>query len=178
MNDKKKDGFSLIELIIAIAILVILTGLLAPQFMKYVEQAKRAKIIRAMDSFYESIQVAYIEALEESEDRSIGDNAFIIQGKPGFESDNSFDKILCQNAKEIIGEDIKYTNIIIQFDKSGMNGNEPIIESYYISGISISYFPQGLSFTDYYYFVDGTMSNSARPGNYGECKNGQFIKWK
>ena len=36
MNKKKNNkGFSLIELIIAIAILIILTGLLAPQFMKY-----------------------------------------------------------------------------------------------------------------------------------------------
>lgn len=36
-------GFSLIELIIVVVILVVLVGLLAPQFMKFVEKAKRVK---------------------------------------------------------------------------------------------------------------------------------------
>lgn len=44
MKDNKK-GFTLIELIIAIAILVILTGLLAPQFMKYIEKSRRAAMM-------------------------------------------------------------------------------------------------------------------------------------
>ena len=46
---KKNLGFSLIELIIAIAILLILTGLLAPQFMKYMEKARKASCLHAMD---------------------------------------------------------------------------------------------------------------------------------
>lgn len=46
---KKNRGFSLIELIIAIAILLILTGLLAPQFMKYMEKARKASCLHAMD---------------------------------------------------------------------------------------------------------------------------------
>ena len=44
MNKKKNNkGFSLIELIIAIAILIILTGLLAPQFMKYIESDRLSR---------------------------------------------------------------------------------------------------------------------------------------
>lgn len=59
MNKKNKNkGFSLIELIIAIAILVILTGLLAPQFMKYIEKSREAKDIQAMDTVYSSVQAA------------------------------------------------------------------------------------------------------------------------
>lgn len=46
---KKNRGFSLIELIIAIAILLILTRLLAPQFMKYMEKARKASCLHAMD---------------------------------------------------------------------------------------------------------------------------------
>lgn len=46
---KKNRGFSLIELIIAIAILIILTGLLAPQFMKYIEKSRKAACLHAMD---------------------------------------------------------------------------------------------------------------------------------
>lgn len=39
MNNK---GFSLVELIIVIAIMAVLVGVLAPQFMKYVEQSRKA----------------------------------------------------------------------------------------------------------------------------------------
>lgn len=59
MNKKKNNkGFSLIELIIAIAILIILTGLLAPQFMKYIEKSREAKDVQAMDTVYSSLQAA------------------------------------------------------------------------------------------------------------------------
>lgn len=59
MNKKKNNkGFSLIELIIAIAILIILTGLLAPQFMKYIEKSREAKDMQAMDTVYSSVQAA------------------------------------------------------------------------------------------------------------------------
>lgn len=36
-------GFSLVELIIVVAILAVLIGILAPQYLKYVERAKRVK---------------------------------------------------------------------------------------------------------------------------------------
>lgn len=59
MNKKKNNkGFSLIELIIAIAILIILTGLLAPQFMKYIEKSRLAKDMQTLDTVYTSVQGA------------------------------------------------------------------------------------------------------------------------
>lgn len=58
MNKKNNKGFSLIELIIAIAILVILTGLLAPQFMKYIEKSREAKDMQTLDSIYSAVQGA------------------------------------------------------------------------------------------------------------------------
>ena len=59
MNKKKNNkGFSLIELIIAIAILIILTGLLAPQFMKYIEKSREAKDMQTLDTVYSSVQAA------------------------------------------------------------------------------------------------------------------------
>lgn len=59
MNKKKNNkGFSLIELIIAIAILIILTGMLAPQFMKYIEKSREAKDMQTLDSVYTAVQGA------------------------------------------------------------------------------------------------------------------------
>lgn len=53
----KNEGFSLIELIIAVAILAVLTGLLAPQFIKYVEKSREVRDIQAMDTVYSAVQV-------------------------------------------------------------------------------------------------------------------------
>lgn len=58
MKKKNNKGFSLIELIIAIAILVILTGLLAPQFMKYIEKSRHAKDLQTLDMIYTGVQGA------------------------------------------------------------------------------------------------------------------------
>ncbi len=52
MNDK---GFSLVELIIVIAIMAVLVGVLAPQFMKYVEQSRRATDIQNAEMIRDSI---------------------------------------------------------------------------------------------------------------------------
>lgn len=50
MNKKQKSltnkGFSLVELIIVIAIMAVLVGVLAPQFIKYVEQSRRSTDIQ------------------------------------------------------------------------------------------------------------------------------------
>lgn len=58
MKKKNNKGFSLIELIIAIAILVILTGLMAPQFMRYMEKARESKDMQALDTVYGAVQTA------------------------------------------------------------------------------------------------------------------------
>ena len=50
MNKKQKSltnkGFSLVELIIVIAIMAVLVGVLAPQFLKYVEQSRKSTDVR------------------------------------------------------------------------------------------------------------------------------------
>jgi prepilin-type N-terminal cleavage/methylation domain-containing protein len=60
---KRNSGFSLIELIIAIAVLVILLGLLAPQFMHYLDKARQARAMQNADNIMQTIQGLSIDEL-------------------------------------------------------------------------------------------------------------------
>ena len=55
MNNK---GFSLLELIIVIAIMAILIGVLAPQYLKYVEKSKVSSDKDTLDSIYQACTTA------------------------------------------------------------------------------------------------------------------------
>ncbi len=54
MNNK---GFSLVELIIVIAIMVVLVAVLAPQYLKYVEKSRVSADVQTADQFIGAMQV-------------------------------------------------------------------------------------------------------------------------
>lgn len=63
-NNKKKDnkGFSIVELIIVVAIMAILVGLLAPQYIKYVEKSRKSADATNMDTLVNAVQVRAADA--------------------------------------------------------------------------------------------------------------------
>lgn len=58
MNNK---GFSLVELIIVIAIMAVLIGVLAPSLFKYVEKSKESRDITNLDTCVSAVQAYYAD---------------------------------------------------------------------------------------------------------------------
>ena len=59
-SSKKRDnkGFSLVELIIVIAIMAVLTAILAPQLLRYVERSRAAKDATTLDEVQRAASIA------------------------------------------------------------------------------------------------------------------------
>ena len=64
LRERKKDnkGFTLVELVIVIAILAILVGLLAPQYTKYIEKSKKSADVNNMDELIKAVEVYVIDS--------------------------------------------------------------------------------------------------------------------
>lgn len=58
MNNK---GFSLVELIVVIAIMAVLVGVLAPQFIKYVEKSRQSTDVTNLDSIKTVVESYYAD---------------------------------------------------------------------------------------------------------------------
>ena len=58
---KNNKGFSLVELIIVIAIMAVLVGVLAPTYLQYVEKSKKANDVSAVDTIINAVEIAAID---------------------------------------------------------------------------------------------------------------------
>lgn len=63
MNNKKRNnkGFSLVELIVVVAIMAVLVGVLAPAYLTYVEKSRIQKDKSAVEEVRHAVEVAIAE---------------------------------------------------------------------------------------------------------------------
>ncbi len=74
MKTKKKEknkGFSLVELIIVIAIMVVVAGIIAPRLLKYLEKSKVSADLNSLESIYEAVAFASMDPEVQSEPASM-----------------------------------------------------------------------------------------------------------
>ena len=101
---KNNKGFSLVELIIVIAIMAILVGVMAPQLIKYIEKSKVSSDTQVADTVHSAIlDTALDPEVVQSKDAS----NFISSMSDGtFKSLSSFiaqSNEFCNGVKEVLG---------------------------------------------------------------------------
>lgn len=122
LNKKKNNkGFSLVELVIVIAILAILVGILAPQYTKYVEKSRKA----ADATNLEELVTAFKTAASDGEDQikagtytiTIGTSANVVATGDGATANNTVTSLIGSYAGD------KWTSTSLKSSKWTDNSN-------------------------------------------------------
>lgn len=81
MKKNMNKGFSLVELIIVIAIMAVLVGVLAPQFIKYVESSRQSTDIDSLAAYKTAVESAVIDSA--ADDKPLEKATITVKGGAG-----------------------------------------------------------------------------------------------
>ncbi|NLL94070.1 MAG: type II secretion system protein [Clostridiales bacterium] len=110
MKKTNNKGFSLVELIVVIAIMAVLIGVLAPALIGNIEKSRESKDIQALDAVYAAVKTAYGD---EAGNKSAAEIEGLTEGK-GVKLDTikvTEDNAFAKQVKEYLeGEDIEFSS--------------------------------------------------------------------
>jgi len=120
----RNEGFSIVELIIVIAIMAVLVGVVAPMYLKYVESSREAVDIQNMDSAYQLANAVYAEEPEihgtyyyffDGNDIKQGTKPVGYGKGSKINQRKQFENPCCEKGKYNPSEDYKGRYLVIQF---------------------------------------------------------------
>lgn len=126
MKKLNNKGFSLVELIIVIAIMAILVGVMAPQLMKYIEKSRYSSDIQFVDSVESALKVtmanekAYKQGVTLLQTGSSNLTAILTLADAGTSPYDDF----CSEVQEILGG---LTASEFEFTSLAFTGSEVVI---------------------------------------------------
>ena len=154
-NRKKKDnkGFTLVELVIVIAILAILVGILAPQYTKYVEKSRKSADASNLDEMVKAVQVYAADA--ENEIKAIkGATIELRTDEPDIKGDSQKGDI-AEALKEFCPD---YKNMKMKSAKWGGNP-KATIDITDEGAVTVTYEPK-----DFAEYINKEKTPAAKPG--------------
>lgn len=127
----KKDnkGFSLVELIIVIAIMAVLVGLLAPQYLKYVNNSKVSTDISNAQEIATAVNVAFADDTYSSQLAGLGSGASFTVGSmpdgsdfPATKLNGKTDWVVACDVNGVVSITVNGGEKIYPDPKDGSNG--------------------------------------------------------
>ena len=95
------QGFTLVELVIVVAILAVLSAIVAPQYIKYVERSHQGVDASTLESMRRAVETE-VAILKEATDATV-----VITGATGTISSASLDSTFIDEVEKVVGSPLK-----------------------------------------------------------------------